>query len=654
MKDHYSRRRLAAYLSAIILGCALFVVVVYGLYFFRDMKRCLALAAEILPIFAVLAFFLLFAYSGFLGLPYRTIARIDAGEEPELKARIASRARLSALSRLMLIIDGLVFGFVPAAVVLYRHFALASRDVTETILLISFFAAAGFSCWTLQITVSEIALGKGRTKLGILSLEGIKADLPLAAQLLVASLSSVFLSAVGLAVAGMGIYREYARWAAEALKAAGTDAVSGASSIGQAAYSSAETTVLFQFLLLVLVNLIWSAITMSQSAKNLKAQLGLLQGKMEEIASGSSDLTRRAPIGVNDEIAQLTASFNKVLGSFQSLLGSVKGNSASVSAGAHRLDEYVAQAESSLASFEESSDRVREAVDSQGAAVEKSKRVVASLVESTNRIAANVDTQASQVEESSASVEEMAANIAAVNRSAEKAGELAHELSKLSDSGIAVVQDTLKGMSEIQEASSSVRAIIGTISKISSQTNLLAMNAAIEAAHAGAAGAGFSVVADEVRSLAETSAKSSKEIIGLMKTMDARIAEGSQRAEKTQGAFADIASAVSGTSEIVQSIVSAMAEQSQGANEILASVKSLTEATEGIKSQAKSQEGLSSDIKDAIENIVQKAAVIEESIQEQSGAGQSLSRVVKMISDESGRNREGVESLDRNMAGFRT
>ena len=274
------------------------------------------------------------------------------------------------------------------------------------------------------------------------------------------------------------------------------------------------------------------------------------------------------------------------------------------------------------------------------------------MAKSIDTVTQEVATQASFVEESSASIEEMVANIASVNHMAEKAEELTKTLTARTEEGHIVIRETLGAMDEIQKASASVEQIIGSISKIASQTNLLAMNAAIEAAHAGEAGSGFSVVADEVRNLAETSAKSARETIELVKAMNRKIASGAETTKKAGDAFKDIATGVSGANEIVLGIARSMSEQSQGAQEILSSVKALIEATEKIKTLSISQHDQSGLVKDAIADIAKSAAKIEEAIQDQAGASQALTRITGAIFDEAEKNKVASENLVSRIGGF--
>ncbi len=650
------------------IGAAIMVLIL-GFYLHRDMNQVIPLLRLLIPIVIVLGLtiFLIFWFS--LTEPQKVIRALDEGQTVSLERRMKVRDTFSSLMRTIIILDVVAFMVGPLAQIAIRTFILKQeQDATINILSFLLSFAIGLSCAPQQIARMEIKLLPERRKLHLTDIAAMKKDMPIVTRILVSVMASILLSAVSMGIGGIGIYREYARWVMTTTASA-ADAVSAASGDSEAAspesaasaptqalntssYKKAEARVISHLGILTLALLAWGAMATTWTVKFLVGQLDILSTRMRELKEGNSNLTARAAIGFNDEMGVLTSAFNGVMGSFQEVIGSVKHLSSSVIESSHSLDQLAQNAEQSLHSFSEANTRVKESVDAQGKSVSSSQGVIEKMTESIQTITNEVATQASFVEESSASIEEMVANIASVTHIAEKAGELTLSLTGLSDSGHKVVQDTLHGMSEIQTASASVGTIIGAISKIASQTNLLAMNAAIEAAHAGEAGKGFSVVADEVRNLAETSARSTREIIGLVKIMNTKISDGVQQAGRAGDAFRNIASGVKDASELVQNIAHSMAEQSLGAQEILDSVKSLTEATLRIKSLSTDQREQSSDVQAAIADIVRSAQSIEEAIQEQSGSTQSLTRIVGMVFKEAESNKKISDALDSKIGGF--
>jgi methyl-accepting chemotaxis protein len=145
----------------------------------------------------------------------------------------------------------------------------------------------------------------------------------------------------------------------------------------------------------------------------------------------------------------------------------------------------------------------------------------------------------------------------------------------------ATSMDTLtKSMSEITEASHETQKIINTIDEIAFQTNLLALNAAVEAARAGEAGAGFAVVAGEVRNLAMRSAEAARNTAGLIEGTVKKIQDGSQIVEKTGAAFEKVSTSVGKAEGLVGEIASASREQDQRIEQIRFSITQLDKTTQ--------------------------------------------------------------------------
>ena len=192
--------------------------------------------------------------------------------------------------------------------------------------------------------------------------------------------------------------------------------------------------------------------------------------------------------------------------------------------------------------------------------------------------------QASTVVEASAAVEEMIGNINSVDKSVIKMVEEFTVLELDTKNGIEQNSSVNELIQKISEQSVSMMDANTTIQSIAEQTNLLAMNAAIEAAHAGEAGKGFSVVADEIRKLAETSAEQSNKIgeeLSKIQNGIAHVVEASSESEKS---FQNVSSRINSTSELITQIRGAMEEQQAGSQQILEALQAMNESTGTLRS----------------------------------------------------------------------
>ncbi|HUI65412.1 MAG TPA: methyl-accepting chemotaxis protein [Bacteroidota bacterium] len=283
------------------------------------------------------------------------------------------------------------------------------------------------------------------------------------------------------------------------------------------------------------------------------------------VAVASGDLTVRVPQRSKDEVGRLASSFQMMVDSLRQTIG--------------RVDE----ASSAVAS------------------------ATTEISSSTEEMAAGAQEQNSQAGEVATAVEEMTKTILENSRNSNNTAETAKKVKTAAEEGGKVVLDTVDGMKRIAEvvrksaatvtalgqSSSQIGEIVIVIDDIADQTNLLALNAAIEAARAGDQGRGFAVVADEVRKLAERTTKATKEIGGMIKTIQVETAgavaamqegtrevdDGIRLADLAGKSLHDIVGMVQNLTDLVSQIAAASEEQSSASEEISKNVEAISSVT---------------------------------------------------------------------------
>ncbi|MGE7368424.1 methyl-accepting chemotaxis protein [Neorhizobium sp. NPDC001467] len=198
----------------------------------------------------------------------------------------------------------------------------------------------------------------------------------------------------------------------------------------------------------------------------------------------------------------------------------------------------------------------------------------------SNDLSKRTDEQAASVEETAAALEEITTTVADSSRRAQEAGQLVEATRSHAEQSGVVVREAISAMGAIENSSREISSIISVIDEIAFQTNLLALNAGVEAARAGEAGKGFAVVAQEVRELAQRSAKAAKEIKALITASAAQVTEGVTLVDRTGTALGQIVSQVQQISGNVIAIVESAREQSNGLAEINRAVNTIDQGTQ--------------------------------------------------------------------------
>lgn len=326
--------------------------------------------------------------------------------------------------------------------------------------------------------------------------------------------------------------------------------------------------------------------------RSITGPVNQLKSVMMQIQE-SNDLTKRVPVSGNDEVGQMAAAFNRLIESFQKIINQVLGNVSDVS----------------------------------GAA--------AQLTASANQVAASSNQQSEAASSMAAAVEEMTVSIDQVADHAREAQSISSQAGEISTQGGEVIHNASDEMRKIAESvnessgivralgeeSNQISAIVNVIKDIADQTNLLALNAAIEAARAGEQGRGFAVVADEVRKLSERTAKSTQEIavmigkiqsgtqqaVSSMEVGASRVSDGVALANKAGESINQIKSGAQQVVQAVNDISMAIREQSVASNEIAKNVETIAQmseenstATQQTASTAKHLEALAIELKEAV------------------------------------------------------
>ncbi len=636
--------------TAVALLGSVIMTLFLAFFLYRDLAQIPFLFSRVGPAVVPLSI-VIFAITATSLLPaLRTISRIDKGQAVPEEERIRALRVINRISMVIIAENALAFFLGPAVQnILPVMTGAAKADWGQIALVISFSVSVGLAIVPIQSNLAEIFLAPEKRKLEILSFpEGQKA-LGIIPKFIYSSLSCVFFGGTSLAMAGVGLYREFAAWTAKVA----ADATSGATWAGDAAYSSEESFVLFQMLLIIAMILVFTGIAVWLSTATLSKQLKRLSRRMTEISDGSADLGRRAHIVSFDEAGRLASDFNAVLDSLKRIISDVAGLSSAVTSSSASLDGLAGRAENAVESMKGEFTSVQRSVTDERRVVDGASGVIDRLGGSIETVVGEARAQEDLVQRSSAAVTEMTANIASVSSSTAKAAELSERLSEMAAEGGKAVGDLSSSVAGIQEASASVAAIIGVISKIASQTNLLAMNAAIEAAHAGDAGAGFSVVADEVRGLAETSARSAKEIVTLVRAMDQKIKAGGELSARAGATFQGISALVADSSQLIQGIARSMSEQRQGTEEVLRTVAALTDASSRITRITEEQRALSEGMSKAMSDIVEAFKAIGNAVDRQGASCEDLVSTVSQVYRESESNARSTKALGQRIAGFK-
>ncbi|MCQ2594079.1 MAG: methyl-accepting chemotaxis protein [Treponemataceae bacterium] len=363
--------------------------------------------------------------------------------------------------------------------------------------------------------------------------------------------------------------------------------------------------------------------------------LKLASGAIHTLADDTeeADLTYRIAFHANNEFGRLCDDINMFLGKQQQLIKDMKDTQNKLEVIGERLGESSLESASAISQIMANIESVRHMANNQSKAIDAANAELQSANQASDALISSIDEQSQGLSQSSASIEEMLGNIAAVTKSMEKMSGEFTELGKVTTEGQNIQTEANKKIQQMAEQSRLLIEANSVIARIASQTNLLAMNAAIEAAHAGDAGSGFSVVADEIRALAENASKQSHIIGQQMKDITATINQVVASSLSSKQAFSTITAKLSDTDNLVKEMGGAMMEQNQASKTVLDALKVINEATAEVKDMTQVMKETNQKTNDAMLQMTQIAQTVSGSMDEMGAGAVQINNAAQGVSN---------------------
>ena len=297
--------------------------------------------------------------------------------------------------------------------------------------------------------------------------------------------------------------------------------------------------------------------------------------------------------------------------------------------------------------------QIQNQMNDQASCVEESAGAINEILANIKSLNDSIEEQSAAVEESSAAVNQMVANIQSVTSILEKNEVSTNQLAEASAIGQEKVSIAVDLSNKIMEESKGLLEASNVVQNIATQTNLLAMNAAIEAAHAGDAGKGFAVVADEIRKLAEQSNEQGKKITESLKNLENVISNVADSTTQLSDQFTSIFELTKVVKQQEDVVMSAMKEQAAGSNQILIAMRNIGDITGSVKEGSAEMLAGSTQLSKEMELLNNATLATNTNVNEMANGASQIISAVEKGHDATTVNSESIQLLVDEMNKFK-
>ena len=391
--------------------------------------------------------------------------------------------------------------------------------------------------------------------------------------------------------------------------------------------------------------------------KNLFRPIMEIRSTLHDIASGEADLTSRLNTNINTpfkSIHEIVNGFNAFMEKLNSIISGLKLSGQRLSQVQDDMKQSVMQTSDSMTNIRLSIDNVQSQIASQATGFTEAASVVQEVTSNIATLNSMIDSQSQSIQKSSSAIGAQIQRIGNICKSMKDLTESFNQLDSATQNGMEKQKRVNERIAQIEEQSQMLQAANKAIASIAGQTNLLAMNAAIEAAHAGDAGMGFAVVADEIRSLSVTSSAQSKTIGTQLRNIQESIKEIVTASQASSDAFLGVSQRIQSTDGIVHTMQASLEEQQEDSQEVISSLSLMDSNTKEVRNASVQMAEGSAQVLDEMNHLRNSVEAVRNSMSEMSENAQSIVKSGAALDNSVAHLSESVNQIGNEINSFKT